>query len=113
LPYPHRIGAAITVTNRLDFTGGPRTIVADDQLREELREVDCGLGPFRGLVVIYGCRGSSCVSGGRAGSGLEEAPCSSGLLPGTVVPGLAAPPDEDVPGGRGGTGHSVARRAWS
>jgi hypothetical protein len=34
------IGAATTVTNRLDFIGGLRKILADDQLRKELREVD-------------------------------------------------------------------------
>ncbi|NDU73731.1 DNA mismatch repair protein [Actinomadura sp. DSM 109109] len=34
------IGAATTVTNRLDFIGGLRKIFADDQLRKDLREVD-------------------------------------------------------------------------
>ncbi|GAA4240287.1 ATP-binding protein [Actinomadura meridiana] len=34
------IGAATTVTNRLDFIGALRKILADDQLRKELREVD-------------------------------------------------------------------------
>lgn len=34
------IGAATTVTNRLDFIGGLRKILADEQLRKELREVD-------------------------------------------------------------------------
>ncbi|TQJ55971.1 ATP-binding protein [Streptomyces sp. SLBN-115] len=36
----HVIGAATTVTNRLNFIGGLRKLLADDQLRRELREVD-------------------------------------------------------------------------
>ncbi|WP_245797363.1 ATP-binding protein [Mangrovactinospora gilvigrisea] len=37
---PHVIGAATTVTNRLDFINGLRKIFADKLLRSELREVD-------------------------------------------------------------------------
>ncbi|MDX3772029.1 MULTISPECIES: ATP-binding protein [unclassified Streptomyces] len=36
----HVIGAATTVTNRLNFIGALRKILADDQLRKDLREVD-------------------------------------------------------------------------
>ncbi|MGW0573742.1 ATP-binding protein [Streptomyces tauricus] len=37
---PHVISAATTVTNRLNFMGGLRKLLADDQLRRALREVD-------------------------------------------------------------------------